>query len=93
MWTWPASGNGSRVWAVNPSAWGFDTNAVGPTVYQPVLFAGQYNDPETAALENNGSTIHRPGVALNGFRTYDSFTGGYLQVGPGPPVPSHSSDS
>jgi RHS repeat-associated protein len=82
MWTWPASGNGSRVWAVNPSAWGFDTNLVGPTVFQPVLFAGQYVDRETAALANNGTTVHRPGVVWNAARTYDPFTGGYLQVDP-----------
>ena len=82
MWTWPATGNGTRVWAINPSAWGFDKNTVGPTVFQPLLFAGQYKDNETVALLNDGATIHRPGVVLNGFRTYDPFIGGYLQVDP-----------
>jgi hypothetical protein len=82
MWTWPASGNASRVWAVDPSAWGFDANKVGPTVFQPLLFAGQFSDSETLALENNGTTGHRAGVVLNGFRTYDPFTGGYLQIEP-----------
>jgi RHS repeat-associated protein len=82
MWTWPSSGNASRVWAVDPSAWGFDSNKVGPTVFQPIVFAGQYSDIETVALESNGTTVHRAGVVLNGFRTYDSFTGGYLQVDP-----------
>jgi RHS repeat-associated protein len=82
MWTWPATGNGVRVWSITPSAWGLDTNIVGPTVFQPLLFAGQYKDTETAALENDGATVHRAGVALNGFRTYDPFVGGYLQVDP-----------
>ncbi len=82
MMSWPVSGDAARVWAVNPSAWGFDTNAVGPTLYQPILFAGQYQDPETAAYMNDGATVHRSGLALNGFRTYDPFTGGYLQVDP-----------
>jgi hypothetical protein len=45
--------------------------------------AERYNsDSETTALQNNGTTLHRPGVAWNAFRTYDPFTGGYLQVDP-----------
>jgi RHS repeat-associated protein len=81
MWSWPTSGNASRVWAINPSAWGFDTNAIGPTLFQPIMFAGQYQDIETAALADPiGGFAHRPGVVLNGFRTYDPFVGGYLQV-------------
>ena len=80
MWGWPASGDGSRVWAVNPRAWGMDTNGVGPTVYQPTLFAGQYQDVETAAMVDSTGTLHRPGVVLNGYRTYDPFSGSYLQV-------------
>ncbi|MDB4955979.1 MAG: rhsA [Myxococcales bacterium] len=82
MWNWPSSGDATRVWAINPSAWGFDNNKVGPTVYQPILFAGQYQDIETIAYENDGATIHRPALALNGFRTYDPFVGGYLQLDP-----------
>jgi RHS repeat-associated protein len=82
MWTWPSSGDATRVWTINPSAWGFDSNVIGPTVYQPILFAGQYEDNETAAYENDGLTIHRPGVALNGFRTYDPSVGQYLQLDP-----------
>ncbi len=83
MMSWPTSGDATRVWAINPSAWGFDTNAVGPAIYQPVLFAGQYQDETTKVYENDGVTVHRPGLALNalnGFRTYDPFVGGYLQV-------------
>jgi RHS repeat-associated protein len=82
MWTWPASGNATRVWAINPSAWGFDKNVLGPTVFQPLLFHGQYQDTETAAMLNDGTNIHRPGVVLNLFRTYDPFIGGYLQTDP-----------
>jgi RHS repeat-associated protein len=82
MWNWPASGNASVVWIVNPSAWGNDTTVYNPTIFQPLVFAGQYQDRETAAYENDGSTIHRPGLSVNGFRTYDGFTGAYLQSDP-----------
>ena len=82
MMSWPASGDATRIWAINPSSWGFDTLAVGPFVYQPLLFAGQYRDENTDAYENDGATVHRPSVALNGYRTYDPFAGAYLQVDP-----------
>ncbi len=82
MWSWPSSGDGARVWAINPRAWALDTNKVGPTVFQPILFAGQYQDSETMAPLDDGTTVHRPGIALNGFRTYDPWTGSYLQVDP-----------
>jgi RHS repeat-associated protein len=82
LWNWPASGDATRVWAVNPSAWGFDTNILGPSVYQPLMFAGQYQDAEATAYENDGVTVHRPGVVVNGLRTYDPFAGAYLQIDP-----------
>jgi RHS repeat-associated protein len=82
MWSWPATGNGSRVWTVNADAWGFDTVLIGSTVFQPILFAGQYKDDETIAWQNDGATIHRPGVVANGYRTYDPWDGAYLQVDP-----------
>jgi RHS repeat-associated protein len=82
LWNWPSTGDATRVWAINPSAWGVDTNIVGSSVFQPVMFAGQYRDVETAALENDGATVHRPGVVVNGYRTFDSFSGSYLQIDP-----------
>ncbi|MCW5803059.1 MAG: hypothetical protein KIT31_11790 [Deltaproteobacteria bacterium] len=82
MYSWPSSGSAVRVWSVNPDAWGNDKVLVGPTIYQPILFAGQYKDDETVALWDDHVTVHRPGVVLNGFRTYDPFVGGYLQVDP-----------
>jgi RHS repeat-associated protein len=81
---WPSSGNPAVYWGINQNAWGFDNTlnfGVG-TIYQPILFAGQYQDVETVAYENDGATVHRPALALNGFRTYDPFVGGYLQVDP-----------
>ena len=80
MWSWPASGDSTRVWAVNPRAWGLDTVLVGAGIFQPILFAGQYQDHETAAYHDNGTTLHRPGTVLSGSRTYDPFSGSYLQV-------------
>jgi RHS repeat-associated protein len=82
MMSWPASGDATRVWTINPDAWGNDKVLVGSSVFQPILFAGQYKDVETVAWQNDGSTAHRPGVVLNGYRTYDPFTGSYLQVDP-----------
>jgi YD repeat-containing protein len=82
MISWPSSGNAARVWAINPNAWAFDTNVVGSTVYQPILFAGQYQDSETVAVQNDGTTTHRPGVAVDRRRTYDSFMGSFLQIDP-----------
>ena len=83
MWNWPTSGNASRVWAINPSVWGVDTNLIGPAIFQPILFAGQYQDSETVAFHDpTGSLIHRPAIVWNGFRSYDPFTGGYLQIDP-----------
>jgi RHS repeat-associated protein len=82
LWSWPSSGDSARVWAISPSAWGVDKNIVGNTVFQPILFAGQYQDVEAVAYENDGTTVHRASVALNGFRTYDTLIGGYLQFDP-----------
>ena len=82
MMSWPASGAAARVWTINPDAWGNDSVLVGSSVFQPLLFAGQYKDDETVAWQNDGVTRHRPGLALNGFRTYDPWVGAYLQVDP-----------
>ena len=83
MWSWPASGNSTLVWAINESTWGNDITLPYVTgIYQPVLFAGQYRDSETTSYQDDGTTQARIALALNGFRTYDSFTGSYLQVDP-----------
>lgn len=82
MMSWPASGVAARVWTIYASAWGFDGVLVGSGVFQPILFAGQYKDDETVAWQNDGTTRHRPGVVLNGYRTYDPWLGIYLQIDP-----------
>lgn len=81
-YSWPASGDAVRAWAVNPDAWGADTLLAGATEYQPFLFTGQYRDDETAALTDDGVTPHRSAIVLNGFRSYDPYVGSYLQVDP-----------
>jgi RHS repeat-associated protein len=81
MHSWE-TGNSRVVWAINPDAWGMDRTVIGHDVYQPILFAGQYIDRETASYLNDGVTMYRPGLVLNGFRTYDPFTGSYLQPDP-----------
>ena len=67
------------VWAINPTAWGGDL-PLGASVFQPLVFGGQYQDTESNALENNGSTVHRQGLVSDSLRTYDSSTGDYLQL-------------
>ncbi len=75
-------GNCPRVWAINPSAWGNDKVLIGAGIFQPLVFAGQYRDDETVAWQNDGVTVARPALVWNHARTYDPFTGGYLQVDP-----------
>lgn len=75
-------GNSMVSWAINPDAWGDDRAVIGAGVYQPIVFAGQYQDAETAAYLDDLVTVHRPGLVLNGHRTYDPFTGSYLQLDP-----------
>ena len=78
----PPGVDGTVAWAINPDAWGMDKVVAGPDEYQPIVFAGQYRDPETAAYLEDGVTVYRPGLVLNGHRTYDPFTGAYLQLDP-----------
>jgi RHS repeat-associated protein len=75
-------GNCPRVWTTNPDAWGNDTVLLGTTAFQPILFAGQYKDDETIAWQDGGTIRQRPGVVENRFRSYDPWTGSYLQVDP-----------
>lgn len=79
---WPSSTTWSRTWAINPSAWGVDSNLIGASGFQPILFPGQFKDDDSISWQNDGLTPHRSGTALNGFRTYDPYTGSYLQVDP-----------
>lgn len=82
MMSWPASGAAARVWTIYASAWGFDGVLVGNGVFQPLLFSGQFKDDETTAWQNDGVTRHRPGIVLNSLRSYDPWTGSFLQVDP-----------
>ena len=82
LWNWPPTGNASKLWAINPNAWAYDQPAaVGSTYVQPLVFPGQYFDAETFTVTSAG-TRYEPALSLNGHRTYDPFTGGYLQVDP-----------
>lgn len=79
MMSWPPSGDSTHVWKINPTAWGGETDLLASGIYQPVVFAGQYRDDGTEAYTNDGVTVHRPPLVLNGFRTYDPFVGQYMQ--------------
>ncbi len=83
MMSWPATGDAARVWAINPDAWGNDTVLV--PGFQPIVFAGQYQDQETTAHSGSSTSSpkrRRSALVLNGYRTYDPWTGSYLQVDP-----------
>jgi len=79
MWDWPVSGNAARVWTVNPDAWANDKNLSARRSTSRCCLRVSNQDTEAAAYENDGVTVHRPGLALNGFRTYDPFVGAYVQ--------------
>jgi RHS repeat-associated protein len=82
-WSWPSSGNATRVWEVDPGLFGWDEVTVGPDIYQPIRFPGQLYDEDTEAFkDDSGAVLVRPGICYNRYRSYDSFTGTYLQVDP-----------
>jgi len=51
------------------------------SIFQPLLFPGQYQDLETFTLDDY-TIFDKPALALNTRRTYDPFTGGYVQLDP-----------
>lgn len=84
-WSWPSSGSATRVWEVEAGAFGWDVATVGASMFQPLRFAGQFEDSETAAAVLGGSgqqIIKRPALLYNWQRHYDPFVGMYLQVDP-----------
>jgi RHS repeat-associated protein len=85
-WSWPSSGDTARVWEVDPGLFGWDEVKVGTGVYQPIRFPGQLYDDDTESYSTTtycvSAFLKRPGVAYNHHRSYDSFTGTYLQVDP-----------
>ena len=84
VWSWPTSGDASRVWAINPDLFGWDYVVTGSSVYQPLRFPGQYIDEETASTFVRKGTFFnaRPPLHENRHRYYDPYTGTYLQVDP-----------
>ena len=83
-WTRNTSGDTSRVWALNPDAFGWDDLATGSGLYQPLRFPGQYQDEETIARTEANSTYPpaRPPLSDNRYRVFDPFTSSYLQADP-----------
>ena len=80
LWSWPVTGDATRVWSIDPSAWAYDIPPLtGGGILQPFSFAGQYVDWETYTTADDTSK-HEPALSLNGHRQYDPFAGGYLQL-------------
>jgi RHS repeat-associated protein len=84
LYSWPTSGNSTRLWASNPDLYGADAVLTGATYYQPLRFPGQYQDAETATVYVSGNNVitSRPPLHDNRYRVYDPYTGGYLQADP-----------
>ena len=75
----------TSAWAINPDLFGWDDIVYGSSLFQPLRFPGQYWDEETIAYKSDG-TPHRPGLHYNWNRTYDPYTGSYLQPDPRLPI-------
>jgi hypothetical protein len=91
--TWPEGGGATQVaWRTERDAFGWRHPST--TLYQPLGFPGQMDDAETAATVWDpacyptpgcpaGQTVTlRPSLASNWHRTYDPYTGRYLEVDP-----------
>lgn len=65
-------------WHIKPDVFGWD--GVSGSTYQPLRFPGQYWDEETLSWATYQR--RRPALRDNRYRTYDAFTGGYMQVDP-----------
>jgi hypothetical protein len=59
LWSYPGSGDATRVWAINPNAFGGESPIVGATVFQPWTSRLQFADRETVVLAAGGAAIHR----------------------------------
>jgi hypothetical protein len=87
---WPAAGDAAVTWQADYDALGWAHPRVDPSRgddYQPFRFPGQMEDIETEATvwdpANPGFQITlRPALSYNWHRTYDPYTGAYLQPDP-----------
>jgi YD repeat-containing protein len=73
---WPASGDATVVWAVNPDAFGWDTTLTG-SLYQPFRLNGAYFEDWTHASKDS-TAIHRPALLTAGGMFFDSLTASSL---------------
>lgn len=82
-WTWPTSGAATRVWALNPDAFGWDQILLGVALFQPLRGAGSndHYDAETRA-QNDSGTVLRPQLHLTPHGYYDPLSATVLQVAP-----------
>ena len=72
-------------WQIRADLYGWDGYLVPNTAFMPLRFPGQYADDETMAVKLHWGVWldeARPPLSCNWHRTYDPFTGGYLQVDP-----------
>ncbi len=83
LWSWAADNSGSRVWALNPDAFGWDEILLGSTIFQPLrgVDSLEYFEEETVARNDSNSSL-RPQLHLTRAGYYDPLTATVLQVDP-----------
>jgi len=83
LWTWPTSGESTRVWALQPDAFGWDQVLTGSSIYQPLRGADSMNqyDVDLTAW-NDSATSLRPPLVLTPSGYYDPLSATVLQADP-----------
>lgn len=75
MYSWPASGDAGRVWAINSDEWANDSVLVGSSVFQPLVVGHLYRDIETASWFTFGQEQRPPLLNAQYGGMYDPFVG------------------
>jgi hypothetical protein len=90
LWSYPGSGNATRVWAINPSAFGGETPLVGTSVFQPFGRSAASVDRDSGVLIASGSAIQRPPLEVLGPWIVDPLSAAILQP---PPSAANAADA
>ncbi len=82
-WSWPTSGTSTRVWALNPDAFGWDEILVGSGIFQPLrgVDSMDFYEAESRAQNDSGADL-RPELHLTPRGYYDPLAAAVLQVDP-----------
>jgi YD repeat-containing protein len=81
VYTWPASGDATLAWALNPNTFGWDSVVTG-SIYQPLRLSNMIVDDGTLAWSNAdpfAPAALRPMLLVNRHSSYDPMSGTALQ--------------